>query len=174
MGIDVVIFMVLWFLLFGWFWLEYGFYNAGEAIGTGVMMSILSGFGSMIVCAVIALSPLMGPYKSEVKWSHDLVALSNTSAVSGSFFLGSGTIGEDPAYQFVKREGDGYVVDSIPTHNTVVHQNDDEKPRIERITDYRDGVHFSVFQFMYEGTGEYHIYVPEGAIWTGYEIDVRE
>lgn len=102
--------------------------------------------------------------------SVNLAALSDDTRTTGQFFLGSGTIDSVSTYTFIKKLNDGgYKMGHIDTANATVYESK-STPHIDYITHCTpEGFWPAQCDFQYT----YRVYIPEGSIWQGYDVDVR-
>lgn len=134
----------------------------------GVVVSF--GIG-LVVCTLVAAIGPQFSQKPEMVSSHSLVALTNNSEISGSFFLASGRIGERDVYTYMyETEDGGRIMDEVNVASVALYETDEE-PRIERVEDCTD-LNFLV---PCEPTinPQYRMYISKGSIWYGYDVDVR-
>jgi hypothetical protein len=89
--------------------------------------------------------------------------------ISGTFFLGSGSVNSYTQYLFYKDSGTGgYVLDKVFTDGTVIFQDENNQPYLRRIetaqVDIKSGEHFGAYSYRYE------IHVPKGTIVEEYKL----
>lgn len=104
------------------------------------------------------------------KNSYELVALTNDTDVSGQFFLGTGSIGEDQVYAFMYLEDGGVRTGRIDADEVRLYE-DSESPRIETL---QRCVDLTFFWTSCTQRSVKNVYIPEGSIWMGYEVDIRD
>ena len=76
------------------------------------------------------------PHKYVKQWDNSIVSLRNNSEMSGSFFLGTGTIGETQYYYYYKDLGDGkYKHDKVAVWRTTIQETDTVSPCFEMYED---------------------------------------
>lgn len=63
--------------------------------------------------------------------SHDIVSIQKESGFSGSFFLGSGSIGSTQYFYFYEKVGDGLVLTSVPSSQVIVEEHSDIAPQYQ-------------------------------------------
>lgn len=125
-------------------------------------------FISFLISAIIA-----GSISNEHTIQKDieyLEVLQDGSTTSGSFFLGSGSIGEDFKYHFYTKEKDGSFRLKSLTAEGVIIKYSDGKPRIETIKDIQK---FWSWAFDFPIDKKVIIYIPEGSIRNGYTLDAQ-
>ena len=91
----------------------------------------------------------------------EIAAMKNSSAVSGSFFLGSGRINQTEYYYYLKKPpGGGVQIERVRAFGTTVYEKNNETPRVE--------------EYIYTTTGKtaYRIFVPEGSILFEYNVQL--
>lgn len=132
----------------------------------------VAGIVSIIIAMTVGGVISQVTQKPTVVRDWDLLALSNGSQVEGHFFLGSGTINERSVYTYLRQTSDGGAyLGSVPANQSLVYETDGN-PRIEVIEDCSDiNSWFSCADN--EIFPRYRIYIPDGSIWYGYDVDVR-
>lgn len=141
-----------------WFdsgWLEDAFFAA--------LTSVIP--SAIVFTVAAAMSPDFGETRTVA--SDELRAFASSSSVEGSFFLGSGYIGEELTFSMIVDHGDWYERFSVPADRTEIRVSDDA--RIETLTHtWRNGW---VFPWGIEASEpKYRVYVPEGSISTSIEV----
>jgi hypothetical protein len=165
----------------------------------GIGLTIVSCFISIFVSTV---NP-----KTEKQYSYDklassskIIALKDNNLLSGTFFLGCGSINNDEYYYYytVSDEGDIEFNKLSATHDNVKlrYCGDNEQPRVETyyetvntvliakpniwnlsINDYISYHKYSVGDVVTSDINEWHkqtiIYIPEGTIQQDYNIDMK-
>lgn len=105
----------------------------------------------------------------------EIVALTDNSQLSGSFFLASGSVGQEECYKFYsKTVGGGKKFDSLPAKDVIIYEenrNDAYISQIQTTENYpkiKQGIYLFIPKFLiYSGshlTGQYAIHVPKGTI----------
>jgi len=149
-----------------------GYTDSSDDKGFGAFVGgFVAFFAGMISFAIISAVWLSVPEKTN-EWR--IYALATGSQTTGTFFLGGGTIDQDPVYTYMYRNGDGtYGMGWAKTREVRIKMTDTETPHIEkwqacvpRSQLVLDGVRC--------GDPTYVAVVPEGSIWTGFEVDVRD
>lgn len=101
-----------------------------------------------------------------------LYALADGSEISGSFFLGSGSIDDNMRYVYiVETEGKGYKMETVNINSAYI-QYSDEEPTVT-ITSYMFDSRVLNFFGIYPASTEYIFRVPEGSITNSYVIDLE-
>lgn len=132
----------------------------------GIMLLLIAAIVVITVSSNIALSE--GDYTETLLTIDYIAAMSNNnSQISGSFFLGSGTIGETAYYVYMVRSATGGLTMERTDASICTIYETNEAARIELVR-WRSN------KWPYVQELHYNIYVPEGSIWYGYEIDVRK
>lgn len=103
----------------------------------------------------------------------EIVSMQDNSNITGSFFLGCGSVNSEMMYSFYKKVDDGFKFDTIPVDRATIKYTND-KPHIDVISSKlkKDswGNYFSLNIVQKE---KYIIYVPEGTIKMNYTLDAQ-
>ena len=83
-------------------------------------------------------------------------AMGNSSAISGSFFLGSGFVNETQYYYYMAQEHGGHRMSRVVASDVIVYESDWERPRVE---------------FYYRSMTI--VYVPVGTIVFDYHVELQ-
>ena len=104
--------------------------------------------------------------------STEIVAIADGSGVSGSFFLGSGTVNDVQYYFYYQKEGDGFVQRKVDVSRAVVYEIDKDivVPNVSLIKDTPVKKNRWVLA---GGASTYKIYVPKGSITTAFNLDLQ-
>ena len=147
--------------------------GVGDGLAVAALILMLSAVPAMIAYGIIGA--VTG---DQVKGGERaLVALSTGAETEGRFFLGSGQIGEKPVYTYMYPSEGGARMSTVDADKTVVYEiDDDTAPRIEvwhKQSDITPDISFVKSNLWVSGATLYQVYVPEGSIWQGYSVDVR-
>jgi len=103
-----------------------------------------------------------------------IVSLQTKNGITGSFFLGSGNIGNTRSYIYYKKLGEGsFREGSLPTSQSIILEGlgDDEEARIEYDVRIIEANKWSRFRFMdiylkkdVKLIGSYEFHVPKGTV----------
>lgn len=143
----------------------------GFVIFGGLMFGTL---GFLIVLVITVFTSLLVPEK-DIIWevtSSPIVALQDNAQTNSSFFLGSGTSKNHLYYYYMEQIDDGYKLRKMPAEDILIKY--DDNPHIERhnVVGYAHWYNY-VISFFPERDPYSIIYVPEGAILTNFNIDLR-
>lgn len=96
----------------------------------------------------------------------DLQALATNSELQGSFFLASGTVGENQVFRYLTRQEDGLIQarEIEAAYASVIEGSDD--PHIE----YRYTCHDNIFPWRVCGQRALVFHVPEGSVLRDYDV----
>jgi len=97
--------------------------------------------------------------------------LSDNSEISGSFFLGSGTIKDEWTYSFYIKKGNAFYIKSIKAKNIPIIYSDD-RPRVVTITIKDETDSPWIFNNIEKKSTT--IYVPRGSIKTNFNLDASK
>jgi len=98
----------------------------------------------------------------------ELVSLSNSITQEGSLFLGTGSVEGELIYSYCYRSNGGIQMSHIPAEKTTIFEEDVTQPRIEVYS-----LKGKIFGMVNDTPSKYHVYIPNGSIWQGYDVDVR-
>lgn len=120
------------------------------------------------------ISITRGHYTLVMKNDFELVAFANSSQMQGSFFLLGGVVNEEPVYYAMQRNPDGGVWQStIPAGpDTMIYETSDCTPHV--VVSSKKSTRWPYWCLSRRHDLVYQIYIPEGSIWTGYDVDIRE
>ena len=134
----------------------------------GLLLVIMG--SAILLIVLLIISTIWGA----MGFTHDrveiepIIALSNASSVSGSFFLGCGSIEGELVYTYMVRSTNGHMqMKQISASGTYIVENTNANPRIERTVTKSN---------MWPNANVGHqtvIYIPEGSVYQGYNVDVR-
>jgi hypothetical protein len=100
----------------------------------------------------------------------NLYSIYSDTVVSGRFYLFGGTIGEKQVYEYFYMTSDGgFVRDYIKAEGIIIYQNDNELPRIEKVTTTKTKK--MLFLTVSHVRHRYVIYVPEGSIRNSFKLN---
>jgi len=113
---------------------------------------------------------------SEDTYSIPIVSLKNRSDISGSFILGTGSIGSTEYYVYFKQYEDGGIKrDRKPSYLVTLHERD-EQPKLEwtEITEKAPWYVRFGFDYLDVNTrryGDYRLIIPKGTVLLKFEIN---
>ena len=123
----------------------------------------------ILTAIIISLSfILFGCDKKEIR--RDLVAFTNGSSISGSFFLGIGSIEGVPVYKYLYKENGGIRQDYYYAKHSIVYETDETKNS------------YVTFTYLGWGCGEISnincirnpiFYIPRGSINYQFSLDLN-
>lgn len=128
----------------------------------------------IILLFVTTLQIGSGNYTLEVQEDYELVAFANSSQMQGHFFLLGGMVSGEPVYYAMQRNPDGGVWQAtIPAGpNTMIYETSDCTPHI--MVSSKKSTGWPYWCLGRTRDAVYQVYIPEGSIWTGYDVDIRE
>jgi hypothetical protein len=109
------------------FW-NHPWVDAVDRIGDFVICTLVFG---LVGCLVAVFIGSEFEQKSVVSSSQEIVALKDNSQLGGSFFLGTGSVDEEPVYFYMAREEGGVIQKTIDVDKVVIVEGS-ENPRIEK------------------------------------------
>jgi len=99
----------------------------------------------------------------------DLASLADNQGTSGSFFLGSGSIDDEPVFYYYERNGDEYTLEHVNADEAVVIETTDD-PRVEFYSPVSNNEFWYIGGF---GESTVKFYVPEGSVLNNYNLDAE-
>lgn len=162
---------MLWFIIFGTIGIVVaGIFFIREMGGYGVVPGILIGAIAGMVIGVLAnviALPFMGATRHVE--AHDLQSIGAASGISGSFFLGIGTVDSTTEYHyFVKTADGGFQEKSIETDYATVYETD-ETPHLDITWDDPSNQWLGIFA-AHMSDEHYNFYVPRGSVVQNYTL----
>lgn len=163
---------MLWLIIFGAIGVILGAIYFGRELGgfEGVFLGILSGvmFGLVagLLANVVAI-PFMGG--NDVVESQDLQSMATSSGISGTFFLGIGTVDSTPEYHyFVKTANGGFEEKSTETEYATVYETDGT-PHVDVTWTDSSNEWLGLFSTKLKDE-HYNFYVPKGSVVQTYTL----
>lgn len=146
-----------------------------------ITIPFLSALGALLgvfATALIGLVLTMTSIPESGSRTYVLAALGNDSQTSGTFFLGSGTVGEKLVFNYIAvQEDGGYTLESVRAEDVRVYE--DATPETATFIDHTRWI--DAWWFAGEGVrvsvpdsydDEFHI--PEGSIDNSYRVSVTD
>lgn len=101
--------------------------------------------------------------------SSKLLALNDSSSTSGSFFLGSGSFDEEPAFFFYQQGERGATLEHVDADVALIIEEDIKQPYISFTRTTTEN------RFWYIGGTEtnYEFHIPKGSITNSYVLDAE-
>ncbi len=127
-----------------------------------------------IIFVLLIAAPLRsGDFTGEANYKISeapLVALTTSSEISGSFFLGSGRIDENQVFSYLRKEPDGAAtLQSHLAEDSFVYETSDVLAHVEYWTGcYDDGILFP--WTICSRWEDARFYVPEGSVISDYQV----
>ena len=130
-----------------------------------IASSIIGGIIGGIIGFAIALA--IPPVYVVEKTTHNLEALQDNSAVSGSFFLGSGNINGDIIYTYYYENNDSFKLNQVEAKDAKIKYTEGT-PKVE-VLKYVNKNQFALRKDYFE----YIFYVPKNSIKQSYSLDAN-
>lgn len=130
----------------------------------------------LVVVVATLLSACEGTKEQvDLKYSRELTSLAIRSGVSGSFFLGSGSVNSDPVYIFAEKGEDGLVAVKIIPHTIGVYKEDVGNGETSYVEFYRcpNYCRYSLPQALqgsYSLQSFYVFHIPSGSVASVYDL----
>lgn len=164
----VIIFGVVFFLvlLFG---VVFDINDFRDAVSAYVLMfatcACMLGLVFSGICSYIC------PTEEVLTDTCEIVALKDSSSVSGRLFLGVGLVGEEMSYQYFEKTADGVKACSISADDvTIIEMDDGSTPRIETYSEKPVGAwKYWTFPIV---DREIYIFVPVGSVTSEFVVDL--
>lgn len=140
------------------------------------LLRVLIGFliGLVVWISVGTIIGLFLPTEYELYETQNLSALKDNSSISGSFFLGSGTVDEHMVYKYVTDTDKGKLICELSSVGSDIYINEcDEQPRVELFNECFTSDWFEWFAFTGWGNSEVIFYIPEGSLTTEFDVDLE-
>ncbi len=137
--------------------------------------------GAILAFMVVLIIGSAGRNTEPVATRTNLVNLADGSEVSGSFFLGSGSIDQSPTYSWYEESGDNtFIRRDVPAGRAKIHYTLD-RPHYVKTSDVPTGdcAFLQTWTFnmqgcdVYEDEDRYDFYIPKGSIKPAYELDAK-
>lgn len=139
-----------------------------RSVGAFFFATFMSALASLIVIMFIMLigvTTVGEDYK--LIDDQNLKAISVSSNINGSFFLGSGSVDEESVYYYYAAQDGGFVLQNVPTDDALVIE-DSSNPRIESYT----SVSKNSLWYFGQGDRSYKIYIPAGSITNQFNMNL--
>lgn len=127
----------------------------------------LAGFGALMLLTAFGTYDVV-----EKRDTYQLAALGTGSETSDSFFLGTGSIDEEPVVQFVIKGNDGWnTIEQVKQSRSKIKE-DTDNPHVTYV--YTTKSNPWILPFEWNGNRTYEFNVPEDTIVNNYVIDVTK
>lgn len=155
-----------------------------------IILLIISLIALPIVCVVVN-SPVTTVNHAKSA-STDIESVNLTSSASGSFFLGTGTVDNQPVYYYMVKTADGDQLQSLNNseNNVFIKQDADGQPTLEKKVTYSTkkiknqamALFFDPITILkqiigydpeYNYTEKYIFHVPAGTVVQQYKVDTQ-
>lgn len=151
---------------------EYAYW--GFDIGD-IVIGILFAVVSFIVMIGITLLISLFPSTELVKvQTNSITALKDNSKHNGSFFLGSGNVGDDQYYFYIKETSKGKKMNKVNTDDSYIKEESVNPYVVRYEHHYKSG--FAKILFGERNllkSDEYIFHVPKGTITTDFNVDME-
>lgn len=140
------------------------------------LLRVLIGFliGLVVWISVGTIIGLFLPTEYQLYETQNLSALKDNSSISGSFFLGSGTVDEHTVYKYVTDTDKGKLICELSAENSDIYINEcDEQSRVEIYSEGFVSDWYAWFAFTGWSNNEVIFYIPEGSLTTEFDIDLE-
>lgn len=149
---------------------EWDFGEPGIAIFFGFLFGSIGAFlaGSML--------NLLGAWivgdHSELEVKHELLALSDTTGPSGSFFLGTGSVNEEASFFYYEKLERGAHLTHVDADDAIIIEESDlDEPYVDVLVQHSNNT-FWFSDFIAEDES-YEFHIPKGSIATNYSLDAE-
>lgn len=138
-----------------------------------IISFLLTIFSSLIITFVFGAT-IIGIYSLNVDKHEEenhylyISSINRNSEISGSFFLGTGSVDEKNYYYFYYKSRYGYKLDKITVKNSYIVETKHKKPEIVKVVDtYNQDVFIKLLD---SNVKRYLIYVPENTIIKDFKL----
>lgn len=140
-----------------------------------VFLSFYEALGVLFVTALVAfvlnLFFMSVGTQSTLINSYPLVAIKQTTGLTGSFFLFSGSVDTKAAYRYYERHSDGAMtLEDASTYDSKIYYTK-EVPRVDEYNDVKSSRLWSLFSADLLPTKKF--YVPEGSITRDISLAIK-
>lgn len=129
---------------------------------------LIGGAAALFVGFWVACSTSMIPNFHKVSSKQDIAALKMVSSISGSFFLGSGSIEQKPVYYYYTKEKGQYQLHYVPALESKIIEDNNQSPSLETWSmEWQwtlKGLLLLYVAFPTDGQKHYLFTIPEGSI----------
>ena len=134
-----------------------------------ILMPIISLLGSLLL--IIGIQTIDGKSTEAYKPTINIASLKNDGVVSGNFTLGCGSIEQTEYYfYFYKTINGGYARGKKPVDETIIVEDDSQRPHIEVLTVSYTSRSGLVKKYHDGEENEYKIIVPKGTILNKFQL----
>lgn len=142
----------------------------GDIIAGVVFTVVFGAFGLLLGGGIASFIGYAFPQRAEPSDRYELVALRDNIGMSGSFFLGTGSIDQEITYFFYRKEGTGFKADKVS--NAVIFEDEETQPYVQKYDSEFKNSFWDIFVFpMKEYPTEIHI--PKGSILQNYTLNLK-
>jgi len=138
-------------------------------------LGLLSGFvvGAVLLILGGNIYGSLAHQESSVYAEYQLMNLQDNQSLSGSFFLGTGKISNEPTYVFYRQdENGGYVYREIPIDWATVFP-EDRSDGVERVIVNRTTDKLGNYLFGTQEEYKYEFHIPLGSITPVFKLDAQ-
>ena len=144
-------------------------WNWIRGIGDFLTEVLLGGIIGLILSLFVMLAL---PMDTEIKtYTYNIEALQDNSSISGSFFLGSGSIDGSMKYVFYYEDDGGFKMKQIDYDKAIIKYSSEIKV-IKYKEEPTDNI-INIFAVDICFSEKYEIFVPKGTIKNNYNLDAR-
>ena len=136
------------------------------ALSFGALGGVLVG---ALLAILLTISLPIYSHLNTTTRSYDLVSIKTDASVSGSFFLGTGSLSGEYYYLFYWEDDNGIHFAKIPMSLAVIHENNAVDAKLVMTEKHYQGNDFTLGNNQ-SGNTSYDFYVPQGSI--DHSIDV--
>jgi hypothetical protein len=141
-----------------------------DFLGSSIATCLITAVG-MFVGLVIAFIIGTQVEKQETSITLDLVSLRNSQGISGSFFLGTGSIGSSDYYFYNTGSEDAFRPGKVETNGniTVFQENRSDGKLIVFTSSFKEEWRYWYATHFWSGRYEFHI--PKGSLKSGFVLN---
>jgi hypothetical protein len=168
---------MIWFILAAIAWIITVIYViAADGFGSGVGCFFgglfLYGLAALLIfCVIGAIFTPVAKSDFVDQGYYEIYALKDNGGVSGSFFLGSGSVKSTMYYYYLSEDNDGYKIYKLDVNSASINYTN-EKPKIE-VFQTIDKTKWLWWVGAFWAETKYVIYVPQDSIDMTFSVDLE-
>lgn len=160
----IMVGITVWVIAWIWVWhirerSSYWGFEWGSAFGYSAVAAAIGAAVTFLVTFTLQMLPINHEVAQRAV-THDLRAMAASSEVEGRMYLLGGYVDEDPVLRFIRAEGDGFVLRSVPADDSTIFEGFND-PHLDVITTTYGNEWISPFTFDQD---TFEFYVPEGSV----------
>ena len=140
----------------------------------GFLAFLFVALGCMVGFLIATVVGAFVPKHSVLIETTSMMAMKDQSTVSGSFFLGSGSIDGKWKYAFYTIGKDKSIkLQTVDVGEAMVFEDGEENPRVERYGKEFDEENWKYFAIGCDCANHYEFHVPKGSLTNQFKLDLE-